>query len=195
MELWLNRAYVPAGYGWSFPAGGELRIGVGSFDPKFPVKDNTVRLAHDVGRDAVRYQGNWIPHRLRPAAEDGIFFVGDSAGHCLPLTAEGIRTALYFGLACGRELRAVVEGRKTREDALRDYASFSASHRKKFEAMLWAQRIVPRVWPPLMHRLIRGMQWKRFVDWSFGHYLEIAPPRFVAAVPRPRSRAAPALVA
>ena len=32
-----------------------------------------------------------------PAAEDGVFFVGDSAGHCLPLTAEGIRTALYFG--------------------------------------------------------------------------------------------------
>ena len=39
-----------------------------------------------------------------------MFFAGDSAGHCLPLTAEGIRTALYFGLACGRELRAVLEG-------------------------------------------------------------------------------------
>ncbi len=38
-----------------------------------------------------------------------MFFAGDSAGHCLPLTAEGIRTALYFGLACGRELRAVLE--------------------------------------------------------------------------------------
>ena len=57
------------------------------------------------------YQGNWIPHQLRAAVEDGVFFVGDSAGHCLPLTAEGIRTALYFGLACGRELRAVLDGR------------------------------------------------------------------------------------
>ena len=44
------------------------------------------------------------------AADDGVFFAGDSAGHCLPLTAEGIRTALYFGIACGRELRPVVEG-------------------------------------------------------------------------------------
>ena len=26
------------------------------------------------------YQGNWIPHRIRPAAEDGVFFAGDSAG-------------------------------------------------------------------------------------------------------------------
>ena len=47
-------------------------------------------------RDAVRYQGNWIPHRLRARAEGGVFFAGDSAGHCLPLTAEGIRTALLL---------------------------------------------------------------------------------------------------
>ena len=102
---------MPAGYGWSFPAGEELRIGVGSFDPRFHVKDNTVKLAEDLGSEAVRFQGNWIPHQLRPATEDGVFFCGDSAGHCLPLTAEGIRTAFYFGIACGRELRSVLEGR------------------------------------------------------------------------------------
>ena len=79
---------------------------MGSFDPRFHVKDNTVKLAEDLGSEAVRYQGNWIPHKLRPAAEDDVFFAGDSAGHCLPLTAEGIRTAFYFGIACGRELRA-----------------------------------------------------------------------------------------
>ena len=55
-----------------------------------------------------------------------MFFVGDSAGHCLPLTAEGIRTALYFGIACGRELRAVLDGRQDVEAALRRYHEFSA---------------------------------------------------------------------
>ena len=103
-------ATSPPGYSWSFPARDEVRIGVGSFDPRFHVKEPTVRLADDLDRDAVRYQGNWIPHKLRSATGDGIFFVGDSAGHCLPLTAEGIRTAFYFGIACGRELRRVVEG-------------------------------------------------------------------------------------
>ena len=121
LAIWIDREIVPAGYGWSFPARDELRIGVGSFDPRFHVKDNTVKLAEDLGSDAVRYQGNWIPHQIRPATEDGIFFAGDSAGHCLPLTAEGIRTALYFGLACGRELRTVLEGGQTREQALESY--------------------------------------------------------------------------
>jgi menaquinone-9 beta-reductase len=176
MEIWIDRRYVPAGYGWSFPAGDELRIGVGSFDPRFHVKDTTVLLAEDLERDPVRYQGNWIPHRLRAATEDGVFFVGDSAGHCLPLTAEGIRTAFYFGIACGRELRAVVEGRSTAAEALASYADFSASHDWKFRAMLHAQRLVPRVPPRLLTGALRAMQWRRFLDWSFGHYLAIAPP-------------------
>ena len=67
----------------------------------------------------VRYQGNWFPHALRPAAEDGVFFAGDSAGHCFPLSGEGIRTAFYFGIACGRELRRVLAGEATRERGAR----------------------------------------------------------------------------
>ena len=89
LEVWIDRSYVPAGYGWSFPADGELRIGVGSFDPRFHVREPTERLARDLAADRVRYQGNWIPHALRDATEDGVFFAGDSAGHCLPADGRG----------------------------------------------------------------------------------------------------------
>jgi menaquinone-9 beta-reductase len=191
MEIWIDRRYVPAGYGWSFPARDELRIGVGSFDPRFHVKDTTLLLAEDLERDPVRYQGNWIPHRLREAVGDGVFFVGDSAGHCLPLTAEGIRTAFYFGIACGRELRAVVDGRRTAAQALARYGDFSASHEWKFRWLLRAQRLVPRVPPPLLAGALRGMQWRRFVAWSFGHYLAIAPPEFARPAPSPAVRRRP----
>jgi menaquinone-9 beta-reductase len=187
MELWIDRKYVPAGYGWSFPAGEETRIGVGSFDPRFHVKDTTVMLAEDLEREPVRYQGNWIPHRLRAATDDGVFFVGDSAGHCLPLTAEGIRTAFYFGIAAGREIRAIVEGRHPIAAALARYDDFNELHRWKFEAMLAAQRVVPRVPPRLLNRAIGAMSAKRFVQWSFTHYLEIAPPAFASAGPPPRA--------
>jgi menaquinone-9 beta-reductase len=187
LEIWIDRGYVPAGYSWSFPARDEVRVGVGSFDPRYHVKDSTVRLAGDLEREPVRYQGNWIPHRLRDATEDGIYFCGDSAGHCLPLTAEGIRTAFYFGIACGRELRAVLDGRKGREAALRDYGAFSGAHRWKFESMLRVQRLVPRVPPRLLAAALRGMGTDTFVRWSFRHYLNIAPPEFAAMrPPRPR---------
>jgi flavin-dependent dehydrogenase len=183
LEIWIDRRYVPAGYGWSFPAGEETRIGVGSFDPKFHVRETTELLAADLERANVRYQGNWIPHKLRPATGRGVFFTGDSAGHCLPLTAEGIRTALYFGMALGRELRGVVEGRQSREQAAAQYAAFNDAHEVKFKWMLRVQKLVPRIPPRLVGPLIRVLGVKRFVDWSFGHYLAIAPPEFAEAPP------------
>src|ERR1700761_6897865 len=181
LEVWIDRRYVPAGYGWSFPAGEEVRIGVGSFDPRVHVREPTVRLAEDLHAAPVRYQGNWIPHALRPATDAGVFCVGDSAGHCLPLTAEGIRTALYFGLACGRELQRVVRGEQTREQALARYHQFSAGHATPFLWMLRVQRLVPRVAPRMLAPALQAMGAKRFVDWSFGHYLDIAHPSFVGA--------------
>jgi flavin-dependent dehydrogenase len=179
LELWLDPTYVRAGYSWSFPAGDELRVGVGSFDPRDHVKEPTVRLAADLDVAAERYQGNWIPHQMRAPVEDGVFFTGDAAGHCLPTTAEGIRTALYFGLACGRELRLAVSGRQTREQALERYAAFCEEARWAFRWLLRVQHLVGRINPtPLMTPLVRALGTQRAVDWSFRHYLDIAPPSF-----------------
>ncbi len=189
MEIWIDRRYVPAGYGWSFPAGEELRIGIGSFDPRFHVRETTELLAEDLGRDRVRYQGNWIPHRLRAATEEGVFFVGDSAGHCLPLTAEGIRTAFYFAIALGAELRAVLDGRQTRQEAAARYAAFNDSHELKFRWMLRVQRLIPKVPPRLLGPIIRLLGSQRFVDWSFNHYLRIAPPEYAAGSANDQDRA------
>ena len=190
LEIWIDRALVPAGYGWSFPADNEVRVGVGSFDPRFHVKDPTVGLAERLGREPVAYQGNWIPHQLREATEAGVFFAGDSAGHCLPLTAEGIRTAFYFGIALGRELRRLLEGRASRETALRRYGAFSARHAWHFEWMLRMQRLVPRVPPRVLAAALRGVSRPSFARWSFNHYLDIAHPSFASARP-PSPHAAP----
>ncbi len=180
LQLWIDPGYVRAGYSWSFPAGDELRVGVGSFWPSHHVKEATVRLARDLRLPAERYQGNWIPHQLRAAVEDGVFFVGDSAGHCLPLTAEGIRTALYFGLACGRELRAVVEGRRSREDALLRYGGFSDSHARKYRWLLRAQQVVGRMTPSRsLAGAVHALESRRIAAWIFEHYMAIAPPSFV----------------
>jgi flavin-dependent dehydrogenase len=139
-----------------------------------------MRLAEELDVPAVGYQGNWIPHRIRPAAGGDVFFAGDSAGHCLPTTAEGIRTALYFGLACGRELRAVVEGGQTREQALARYASFSDDHTRAFDWLWRVQSLVSLVnrSPRAMTGVLRGMSHDRLVAWAFNRYLAIAPPEF-----------------
>ena len=110
LDVWIDRSVVRYGYAWSVPAGGERRIGVGSYEPRHHVKEPTRDMARRLDAEPVRYQGNWFPHQLRPAAEDGVFFAGDSAGHCIPLSGEGIRTAFHFGIAAAASCARCVAG-------------------------------------------------------------------------------------
>jgi menaquinone-9 beta-reductase len=188
LDVWIDRSLVRHGYAWSVPAGGEQRVGVGSYEPRHHVKEPTRTIADRLGVPPVRYQGNWFPHALRPAAEDGVFFVGDSAGHCFPLSGEGIRTAFYFGIACGRELRGVLDGSATRADALAAYGAFSASHARAFGIALRLQRLVPALPPRALTALLAVVGRERLCRRAFSWYLEQAHPRFAsspAAAPPP----------
>jgi menaquinone-9 beta-reductase len=181
LDVWIERDVIRRGYAWSVPAAGERRIGVGSYEPRDHVRQPTVAMTERLGTDAVRYQGNWFPHTLRPATEDGVFFVGDSAGHCLPLSGEGIRTAFYFGIACGRELRAVHAGERSRAEALERYAAFSAGHAPAFRLALRLQRLIPALPPRALTALLAVMGRERPCRRAFTWYLEQAHPRFASS--------------
>ena len=108
-----------------------------------------------------------------------MFFVGDSAGHCLPLTAEGIRPAFYFALALGRELRHVLAGRATREQALERYSAFSAQHAWIFTCLLAAQHLVGRTTPSLALRAaVRAVGLPADRPLGLPALPRIAPPQF-----------------
>jgi menaquinone-9 beta-reductase len=176
LDVWIDRSLVRYGYAWAVPAGGERRVGVGSYEPRHHVKEPTREIARRLDTDAVRYQGNWFPHALRPAAEDGVFFVGDSAGHCIPLSGEGIRTAFHFGIAAGREIRAVIEGRQRREQALTAYGAFSDAHAPFFRRALALQRLIPALPPRALTALLRVMGREKPCTRAFTWYLNQAPP-------------------
>jgi len=189
LELWLDKRYLTDGYGWSFPARDEVRVGMGSFNPRHHVKRPTKALAADVGRpvddeSAGAYQGNWIPHQMRDAVDGEIFMVGDSAGHCYPTTAEGIRPAIYYGLALGRELRRVYEGDEVRAQALERYAAFCEQDRWAFRALLRVQWLAGRMIPyPAITTAFEVLGHPRMIRYMFNKYLSLAPPSFALDSP------------
>lgn len=190
LDLWIERGLVRRGYGWSVPAGQERRVGTCSYDPAKHVKQPTQQLAQRLDVETVRYQGNWFPHRLREATEGPVFCVGDSAGHCFPLSGEGIRTAFYFGIACGRELAEVAAGRRSRHEALRRYAAFHSRHAGAYRRALALQRLIPALPPRLLSGLLRVIGIQKLVDRAFGWYLDQAHPALatdggVRVAPRP----------
>jgi flavin-dependent dehydrogenase len=167
LDVWLDRSVIRHGYAWNVPAAGEQRVGVGSYEPRDHVKEPTREMARRLDVDAVRYQGNWFPHRLRAAAEDGVYFAGDSAGHCIPLSGEGIRTALCFGDRAGREIRA---------GSLAAYGAFSERHRGFYEFAYAAQTLVTRIPPRLLQGIFDLLGRPRLCRPAFAWYLRQVPP-------------------
>ena len=44
--------------------------------------------------------------------------------------------------------------------------------------MLRVQKLIPRIPPRILGPAIKLMGSKRFINWSFNHYLAIAPPEY-----------------
>jgi flavin-dependent dehydrogenase len=145
LHVYVHPSIVSPGYGWNFPTNGHARLGVGAFR-RVPLQPGLAAVrARDGAGPAQSKQGGVIPHLLREPVTDGVLFAGDAAGHCLPLTAEGIRGAVWFGALAGRLLRAVAEGRL---DAATAHGRYRAAHEDvagHFGHLLTMQRAYPRL--------------------------------------------------
>ncbi|MFQ5876015.1 MAG: NAD(P)/FAD-dependent oxidoreductase, partial [Dehalococcoidia bacterium] len=89
-----------------------------------------------------------------------LFLVGDSAGQCLPLTGEGIRSSIFFGLLCGGIVRQVSGGTRSLEQGLRLYAQEVRRYRRFYRMFFQAQwafiRAPERVAAAAVAFLVRG---------------------------------------
>ena len=61
LDVWIDRSLVRYGYAWSVPAGGEQRIGVGSYEPRDHVKEPTKEIAARLERRRRPLPGQLVP--------------------------------------------------------------------------------------------------------------------------------------
>ncbi len=111
-RLVLEFGTVPGGYGWIFPKGDHLNVGVGGWSAEAPnLRKHLARLcdAHGVDRTALTdVRGHHLPFRKRGStlASGRIALIGDAAGLADPLSGDGIyEAALSAKLAATHTLR------------------------------------------------------------------------------------------
>jgi menaquinone-9 beta-reductase len=149
LSFWLDGSLFPRGLGWIFPVGKGSLIGLGSYVGLSKLKPALERFLRDRGAVATTYHGTYFPHRLFRPTVGRIFAVGDAAGQCLPLTAEGIRPALYFGVECGRIVQQIFDGRLGIAEGLDQYRSLVDRYRRAYRILRlaqWAAEHVPTYW-------------------------------------------------
>ena len=91
LYFWLDPAILGEGAAWVFPVGARSRIGVGSFAGATKLRAPLERFLEDLDAASDRFHGTYFPAELGTPTVGGVFAVGDAAGQCNPLTAEGIR--------------------------------------------------------------------------------------------------------
>jgi flavin-dependent dehydrogenase len=177
------------GYGWSFPAGAVARAGVLSYVAPDGVRTSTEQFLAAEGMRGSHYHGGYLTAGLRPAVAGPVFLVGDSAGHCLPLTGEGIRPAVFFGQHLSALLNGVLEGRRTRFEAAATYIGLQNEHARRY-ALLRSLQTALRGWPdPPMGPFLRAYAGQgRLYRWLSRLYWELAAP----ILPAPAATRVPA---
>lgn len=135
----LDRRLIPQGLGWIFPVGTGSLIGLGSYVGRSKLRPALERLLREHGTSPGTYHGTYFPNRLQRPTVGRVFAVGDAAGQCLPLTAEGIRPALFFGGECGRIVQQILDGTVSLEAGLETYRRLVARYRRPYRVLRLAQ--------------------------------------------------------
>ncbi|MBI3976378.1 MAG: hypothetical protein HY334_08320 [Armatimonadetes bacterium] len=176
---------VRDGYAWAFPCGPVTRFGVLSYLGSTKLLPALRRYMARFNLSPGAIHGGFLATGLAPRATGHVFVVGDAAGQCLPLTGEGIRTAVLAGETCGRLLRGVLDGRWSREEAAARYRAAVKEERRRYRALLWGNVATLAMPRPLLRLVTRALAQPAALSWFLRHYLSIF-------TPAPAERLAPA---
>jgi geranylgeranyl reductase family protein len=150
---------VPGGYGWVFPKGDHVNVGVGGWLHQGPrLKEHLGRLCHEHGipDDGVtELRGYRLPLR-RPnavAAAGRTALVGDAAGLVDPVSGDGIYEALLSARLAADAALDVIAGRAS------DFAGYAAELRHTLAlsaAASWRAKLALERFPTIAFTLLRA---------------------------------------
>ena len=163
---------IPGGYGWVFPKGDHVNVGVGGWEAEGPrLRGHLAELCRREGIDSTTLEsvrGHRLP--LRRAgfvpARGRALLVGDAAGLVDPLTGDGMYEAFVSARLAAEAALGVLAGRaETVEpyadrltDALGSLAGASWGAKialDRFPRVVFGLARAPLVWP-VVERLVRG---------------------------------------
>lgn len=145
LHFFVERRLVRDGYAWIFPCGDRTRIGLGSAAAGARLRQRLEAFIGELGLDIGPTHGGVMPVVRRKPVVGETFLVGDAAGQCLPVTAEGIRAAIVHGAACGRLIASALEGTISADDARDRYCEYVSRTNRFHRRLLTMQTVVNRI--------------------------------------------------
>ena len=163
---------IPGGYGWVFPKGDHVNVGVGGWEREGPrLREHLAELCRRHGLDEGKLEsvrGHRLPLRGGGfvAARGRALLVGDAAGLVDPLTGDGMYEAFVSARLAAEAVLDVLAGRA---ETVEPYAERLAQALGPLAGASWGAKLAldrfprttfalaraPLVWP-VVERLVRG---------------------------------------
>jgi geranylgeranyl reductase family protein len=118
-RLVLEFGTIRGGYGWVFPKGDHLNVGVGGWKSEAPrLRDHLARLCEAHGFEVAALEdvrGHHLPFRARGSglAQGRIALTGDAAGLADPLSGDGIYEAALSAKLAAKHTFRILAGEET----------------------------------------------------------------------------------
>lgn len=152
---------VPGGYGWVFPKGEHVNVGVGGWLHEGPrLRAHLARLCreHGIPEDALTdVRGHRLPLRRpgAPPARGVTALVGDAAGLVDPVSGDGIYEAFLSARLAAENALDIVAGRTA------DFAAYAGTLQRQLAlpaAASWRAKLALERFPLLSFNLLRAPQ-------------------------------------
>ena len=173
-RLVLEFGTVPGGYGWIFPKGSHLNVGVGGWKSEAPnLRAHLARLCEAHGFDRASLtdvRAHHLPFRKRGSslAVGKIALIGDAAGLADPLSGDGIyEAALSARFAAEHALRILAGD----QDGFNGYARELTAHLSPLMRISWPAKYAFDRFPTVSFMIAKTPQfWKLVTQMMLGEY-------------------------
>ena len=167
-RIFLELANVPGGYGWVFPKGDHVNVGVGGWEREGPrLREHLARFCREYEIDADRLEsvrGYRLPlvHPRARLTKGRVALLGDAAGLVDPLSGDGIYEAFLSGKLASSATLDLLAGQA------QDLEEYERELRRVLSSQLaaaWGAKVALDRFPRLTYAVVRSpFLWKAVVS-------------------------------
>ena len=138
-------SFLKDGISWIFPCGEFSRFGVASYTGarKLIGKLDSFLRRFNLKREKIH--GGFFCYCLKDPVVEDVFVVGCAQGQTLPVTGEGIRRCINYGVRCGEIIQRVLNEEISLKEGQEEYSRFALGAKRNYNILLSIQNRLLRM--------------------------------------------------
>ncbi len=173
LRFFADPEIIRNGIAWLFPCGETARFGIGSYSGYTKLLPVLKRFVGRYGLKIGKIHGDHFCYCLKKPVIKNLFLVGCAAGQTLPLSGEGIKRSIRFGLDCGEIIQKIVDGVLSFEQGAKRYERLALSKEKYYNYLLKIQYRLSDLLGWKLNLAARFFNMKLVREWVWGKYSSI----------------------